>query len=82
MNEERLEEFLIRGYEKIKTAIHKINKNGLGIVVVLDENEKVVGVVNDGDIRRSLVPGMNTNDPIDTIMNKNFKFADNICDAK
>jgi len=82
MNEERLEEFLIRGYEKIKTAIHKINKNGLGIVVVLDKNEKVVGVVNDGDIRRSLVPGMNTNDPIDTIMNKNFKFADNIYDAK
>ena len=82
MNEERLEEFLIRGYEKIKTAIHKINKNGLGIVVVLDKNGKVVGVVNDGDIRRSLVPGMNTNDPIETIMNKNFKFADNIYDAK
>ena len=82
MTEKKLEDFLIKGNEKIKTAIQKINGNGLGIVVVLDENEKVVGVVNDGDIRRSLVPGMNTNDSIDTIMNKNFKYANNICDAK
>ena len=81
MEEKKLEEFLIKGNEKIKTAIQKINKNGLGIVLVLDENDKVVGVVNDGDIRRSLVPGMNTNDPIETIMNKNFKYAENICDA-
>lgn len=81
MNGKKLKEFLIKGKEKIKTAIQKINENGLGIVLVVDENEKVIGVVNDGDIRRSLVPGMNTNDSIDTIMNKNFKYANNICDA-
>jgi uncharacterized membrane-anchored protein YitT (DUF2179 family) len=45
------------------------------------ESEKVIGVVNDGDIRRSLVPGMDTNDSISTIMNTDFKYAKNICDA-
>lgn len=83
MNEKKLEDFLIKGNEKIKTAIQKINENCLGTVLVMDEKdeEKVIGVVNDGDIRRSLVPGMNTNDAISTIMNTNFKFANNICDA-
>ena len=81
MEKLKLEEFIIKGKESVKIAIQKINKNGLGIVLVVDEEDRVAGVVNDGDIRRSLVPGMNTNDSIDTIMNKNFKYANNICDA-
>ena len=46
MSEKKLDDFLISGNETIKSAIQQINENGLGIVLVLDENEKVVGVVN------------------------------------
>lgn len=38
----------------LKEVILVISKNRLGAAVVLDENEKVLGIITDGDIRRML----------------------------
>jgi arabinose-5-phosphate isomerase len=38
----------------LKEVILVISKNRLGAAVVIDENEKVLGIITDGDIRRML----------------------------
>ena len=38
----------------LKEVIMVISKNRLGAAVVIDENEKVLGIITDGDIRRML----------------------------
>ena len=39
-----------------------------GIVLVVDKQEKLIGVVTDGDIRKALVKGISLNDPVASIM--------------
>jgi arabinose-5-phosphate isomerase len=39
---------------KIKEVITDISKNRLGATVITDENNKVLGIITDGDIRRML----------------------------
>jgi len=56
--------------ESIKKAMEVINKYGLGIVFVVDNEEKLVGVATDGDIRRAILSGVSVNTPVSKIMNK------------
>lgn len=81
MEEIKFESYLVQNTDTAKTAIQKINANGFGLVFVVDANEKLLGVITDGDIRRALVSGMNTSDPAISITNTNFKSTTNICDA-
>ena len=55
--------------EKIKIAIKKLNFSALKIILVLDNKNKLLGVVNDGDLRRGLLRGINLAEPIFKIMN-------------
>ena len=55
-----------------ETAIHT-EKSGFGIII--DKNNKCVGVVSDGDIRRKLVNDISINIPIEMVMNKTFSFV-------
>lgn len=50
---------------------------------VEDEQDKVVGVVTDGDLRRGLISGAQLNDSVDSVMNRKFAFfANGIIDVK
>ena len=54
---------------KIKDAIKVIESTSERIAVVLDGNDKVLGVLTDGDIRRAILNGFNISDCITTAMN-------------
>lgn len=41
-------------FEEIKKVLWIITKNRLGAVAVVDENNKLIGLVSDGDIRRAI----------------------------
>ncbi|MGB0879648.1 MAG: KpsF/GutQ family sugar-phosphate isomerase [Polaribacter sp.] len=41
-------------HTKIKEIIHIITDGKCGLVVVKDENKKIIGVISDGDIRRAM----------------------------
>jgi len=56
-------------------AWKKINENGKGIVFIIDESDKLVGVLTDGDIRNFLIKGNNLNASVDELMNKMFVYA-------
>ena len=44
------------------------------VLFVLDENDRMVGTLTDGDSRRALISGASLNDRIETIMHRNFNF--------
>ena len=43
-------------------------------IFVIDENDKMVGSLSDGDIRRGLLNGLEISHAIESFMNKQFKF--------
>ena len=55
----------------IKDALIKINKNAMGTLFVT-QNNRVTGVLTDGDIRRSLIKNIQINTSISKIMNRRF----------
>lgn len=54
----------------IVEAMGKIDKNGCGLIFIVDDSETLVGCVTDGDIRRSL---LKTGDLQETVENAMFK---------
>ena len=58
---------------KIETVLHKINENGKNGVFVVEKNNKVIGVITDSDIRKSILEGnFNQKNRSDELMKKNF----------
>ena len=51
MKREELGRFLITQTAVVVEAMQKIDLNAKGILFVIDENEKLAGVVTDGDIQ-------------------------------
>ena len=66
-----LKKITISSKSKILDVINNLNRSGLRIVLIEDNNKKFVGVINDGDIRRALITGHNVNDKIINIINRN-----------
>ena len=56
----------------IKDCIKLLNKLELKILFIMDENNKLVGTLTDGDIRRAILNGNELSDSILKAMNKNF----------
>ena len=54
----------------IRDAMAVLNESPLGIVMLVNGNQKLVGVATDGDIRRALVKGFSLDSFISEIMIK------------
>lgn len=54
------------------------------VLFVLDENNKMVGTLTDGDSRRALVKGASLGDRVGSIMHKDFNYMrmEELCDVK
>jgi len=71
MNSERLKSTLVRSDATVREAIELLNADEFGIVLVVDEQQKLLGTITDGDIRRALLDGIVLEDPVDSAMHKN-----------
>lgn len=60
----------------IKESLIVLNKISSEIqsLLVVDEGERLVGTLTDGDIRRGLISGAELSDAVSTIMHKDFKY--------
>lgn len=54
------------------------------VLFVVDDQQRMVGTLTDGDSRRALVAGASVSDTIDTVMLRNFRYmtTDNVEDVK
>ncbi len=55
MDKYKLEDFTIRLDATIIEALERINKNKRGFLIVVDQNQKVLGTLSDGDLRRAFI---------------------------
>lgn len=58
--------------KKALDALSKLNSGGVQIALVVDENDKLIGTISDGDIRRSLLNKKSLDSSVLEIMNPNF----------
>lgn len=73
----------IREFEKnlisenvdIFTAIRIINKNNLKFLLILNKNNKLMGTITDGDLRRAIIKRIDLKLKIKLIVNKNFIYS-------
>ena len=62
---------LLKKNSAIGSAIKSLSDSGFQIVLIVGNDLKLIGTITDGDIRKGLLNGLNTNDPINKIVNKN-----------
>ncbi|RXG33510.1 CBS domain-containing protein [Methanohalophilus sp. WG1-DM] len=66
--------YIIYPEQKIKIALEKIDRNRHGFLIVVDNTNKVVGTLSDGDIRRGLISGKGVDDYVDLVKSSTFEY--------
>ena len=56
----------------IKDALQRLDKTGIGTLFVANENNVLIGILTDGDIRRALLNNISLDNKIGLMMNRNF----------
>jgi perosamine synthetase len=69
-----LSQMIVKSSQSVKEAINVIDLNGEGVCFIVDENFFLVGILTDGDIRRSFLANsnININSKVVNIMNKKW----------
>lgn len=65
----KFEKLLLTHEAIIHDAIEKLDNNEAHIVLVIDDNRRLLGTVTDGDVRRGILKGIAINESIIKIMN-------------
>lgn len=63
-------------------AMRRIDKNSCGILFVVDAEEKLMGCLTDGDVRRYLLAGGGLEDSVMNAVNRNLKYSYTIEEAQ
>ena len=71
-----MDRYIILQTVSIREALVSLNQitSDTQSLLVVDEEQKLVGTLTDGDIRRGLISGAELSDSVSTIMHKDFKF--------
>ena len=70
-----IKSFKVFSGSTIRDSIKKLDETGIGFIVVVNQFDKVLGVVTDGDFRRAVLSGVLLDDPISSITNQDFIFV-------
>lgn len=70
-----INDLLVQVNQTIDDAIKVLDKYGFGICLIVDSNNKLVGTITDGDIRRSLLKGNDMHSSVSNCMGSNPVFA-------
>lgn len=63
---------IARAHETVKAAIERMETNGLKIALILDDQEVLLGVITNGDVRRYMLHGGQATDSVTSCMNRDF----------
>jgi len=68
---ERYKKVLVKRDVSLKEALKQMNNAALQVLIVTDDENQLLGVVTDGDIRRTIIKGIDFGATISSIMTKN-----------
>ncbi len=66
----KIQPFSIPVAATIRQAIACIDQNEKGIALIIDHDQKLVGTISDGDVRRAWLSGQNLDEPIRALLSK------------
>ncbi|NQY23165.1 MAG: NTP transferase domain-containing protein [Campylobacteraceae bacterium] len=66
---------LLNNQSTINEALKIIDAGDMKIALIVDKNNKLIGTISDGDIRRAFLKGLTITDSIEGIIHKNFTYA-------
>lgn len=69
---ENLKQYTISPNDSVMDSLKVIDLNTKGFVIVVDHQEKVLGILTDGDIRRAFISGMNLVNTVSKMMKTKF----------
>lgn len=72
MEKELLKSLLISPRSTVKEAIHRLNETGLKILFITDAQERLLGTLTDGDIRRGIIAGLVLTAHVESLMKQKF----------
>jgi len=78
VNKAKLRTLLISSATTLKESMQKLNDTAEQILFVTDEDNKLLGTVTDGDIRRGLINGLKFSDKVEKVMS--IQFTSFFCD--
>jgi predicted transcriptional regulator len=70
----QFEEYCIHESETILNAIERIHQNNMRTILVINNFEKVVGIVSQGDILRAIIMGTTLYGQVNKIMTTSFSY--------
>ncbi len=70
-----IEQYIIDGRESIRTALQKMNAGGQGFIAVYEDN-RVYGIITDGDVRRAILEGVDLSATVVSIANRGFRYLE------
>lgn len=76
MTTEDLKYFVVSAEATIRKALEFINQNKKGIIFIADQNNRIVALATDGDIRRGLLKNNDMDAKISSVMNSSFVSVD------
>jgi D-glycero-alpha-D-manno-heptose-7-phosphate kinase len=68
----KYDKFLIQAVAPIRDTLSKIEENSHGVIFATDQENTVIGMATDGDIRRYLLDGGSIEDQTSQCINRNF----------
>lgn len=64
--------FVVRQHDSLEAAMLTIEENRHRTVIVLDDDDVVVGTLSDGDTRKAILDRRLLTTPVEHVMNTNF----------
>ena len=64
MISEQCKKLLIKPNLSLKEALKQMDKIALQVLIVVDEENRILGIVTDGDMRRAIIKGLDFKTPI------------------
>lgn len=56
----------------ILDAMKRLTEHGIDVLLVINDQVQVVGLITDGDLRRGIVAGKSQDSPVSSVMSQNF----------
>lgn len=66
-----LEKILVYDNYNIRQVLEKLDSGAKGIVLVIDDNKRLIGTITDGDVRRALLKGVSIKENISKVIHYN-----------
>jgi len=74
MPSDKLNKYLILSTDKIRDAVKKMDIEDVQLLVVINRDKRAVGIFTMGDFRRAVFNGLDINEEVSKITNKDFLY--------